>query len=556
MTETRASLTSGSFMPTIAQLSDLHLLCGEAEQGDILAALVDALRREVAEKGRSIDLLAITGDVFDSASRKPERSVNAFLSLHADIRRALGRDVPTVIVPGNHDRRRAGLLGPFRREPFVALRDALRGRAFVHGSSVPFLAQVVPHELHGMPAWVVAFDSTYLPSGLISAGGSLRQEDILHAAAAIGSRNPDWPVLFLLHHHMIPTPLTDVGVVKVDKTPQLVRWGVQHLLPTLIANADREEMTMTALGAGTALSTLHALGRAVLVLHGHKHYATARLSSGLVEGQGDVLVVSAGSCGTVQSWFPTTAKDAATLWPSFNLIELTPERVRVDVVSFGYRGDAAGMLHSRPLVSAQRQGPHWRVVPVKLDGERDYSPSLERNELYSRLVRNATAPRWDCFCERRYDGRPDVAPERYGDAVDAVEDSDLVAVDEAGAAIGEALHPPTQLTLERGQPTRYRITRAYCRTVTEAERMFGLRWAPYAWQGLMNRYACDDVRLEIRAAGTQALRGAFASETDLGTGLQRPLALGAESNESSVIIRYRDCPPRTLIRVYWPLEAG
>jgi len=76
-----------------------------------------------------------------------------------------------------------------------------------------------------MPAWVVAFDSTYLPSGLISAGGSLRQEDILHAAAAVGSRNPDWPVLFLLHHHLTPTPLTDVGVVKVDKTPQLVRWS-------------------------------------------------------------------------------------------------------------------------------------------------------------------------------------------------------------------------------------------------------------------------------------------------------------------------------------------
>ena len=74
-----------------------------------------------------------------------------------------------------------------------------------------------------------------------------------------------------------PAPLTDVGVVKVDKTPRLVRWGVEHLLPTLIANADREEMTMTALGAGTSLSTLHALDRAVLVLHGHKHYATARL---------------------------------------------------------------------------------------------------------------------------------------------------------------------------------------------------------------------------------------------------------------------------------------
>ncbi len=492
-------------MPLIAQLSDLHLLSGEPEQGDVLAALVDTMRREVAERSRSLDLLAITGDVFDSASRDPEPSVAAFLRLHGELRRALGRDVPTVIVPGNHDRRRSGLVGPFRREPIAALRKALGDRAFVHGSAVPFLAQVVAPEFHGIPAWVVAFDSTYLPSGLLSAGGSLRQEDILQAAAAIGNRHPDWPVLFLLHHHLVPTPLTDVGVVKVDKTPQLVRWGVEHLLPTLIANADREEMTMTALGAGTALSTLHALGRAVLVLHGHKHYATARLLSGLAEGQGDVLIVSAGSCGSVQSWFPTTAKDAATLWPSFNLIELSHERLRVEVVSFGYRGDAAGVVHTRELVSAERRGPRWNATPVRLDGERECSPSIVRNELICRLVSGASGARWDCICERRYTGRTDLAPAQYGDAVDALEDSELVRLDTA-------------------------------------------------WQGLMNRYACDELQLEIRAEGTGALRGAFASETDLGTGLQRPLPLGPDSTDDVVIIRYSDCPPRHLIRVYWPLE--
>jgi hypothetical protein len=214
------------------------------------------------------------------------------------------------------------------------------------------------------------------------------------------------------------------------------------------------------------------------------------------------------------------------------------------------------VLHSRPLVSAERHGPHWRALPLKRESEQEYTPSLEHNELFARLVPNPSRPRWDCVCERRYSGHAGVAPDRYGDAVDALEDSTLVLIDEAGEAIGQELHPPTQLTLQRGQPMRYRITGAYCKRLTEAERMFGPRWAPYAWQGLMNRYACDSVRLELRADGTQALRGAFASETDLGTGLQRPLALGAESNESCVIIRYRDCPPRTLIRVYWPLEPG
>jgi hypothetical protein len=224
------------------------------------------------------------------------------------------------------------------------------------------------------------------------------------------------------------------------------------------------------------------------------------------------------------------------------------------VVSFGYRGEAAGVVHARPLVSAERDGPRWRVTPVRLDTSQAYSPAIEQNELICHLAPNETAPRWDCYCERRYTGQLDVAPDRFGDAVDALEDSQLSEVDERGNAFGAALRPPTQLTLERGRTTRYRIVGAYCRTVAEAERMFGLRWAPYAWQGLMNRYASAEVRLEIRTATPHALRGAFASETDLGTGLQRPLALAPESSDDSIVIHYRDCPPRTLLRVYWPLE--
>ena len=54
--------------------------------------------------------------------------------------------------------------------------------------------------------------------------------------------------------------------------PRSARWLLGKALPTLVSNADREELTMTALGAGTALSTLHTFGRPVLLLHGHKHF--------------------------------------------------------------------------------------------------------------------------------------------------------------------------------------------------------------------------------------------------------------------------------------------
>src|SRR5262245_56616607 len=103
-------------------------------------------------------------------------------------------------------------------------------------------------------------------------------------------------------------------------------------------------MTMAALGAGTALSTLHALGRPVIVLHGHKHYATARMLSGVAQGQGDVIIISAGSAGLAQSYTPGTARHAARLWPSFNIIELDGDHVQADVVSFGYRDDSRGQI--------------------------------------------------------------------------------------------------------------------------------------------------------------------------------------------------------------------
>lgn len=122
---------------------------------------------------------------------------------------------------------------------------------------------------------------------------------------------------------------------------------------------------MTALGAGTALSTLHTLERAVLVLHGHKHYATARLLRGMVRGHGDVLVVSAGSAGTAERWSPTANGDAARLWPSFNAIELEGDRLDIDVVSFGYKGSSAAKVARRALVRARRQGATWSIDPVR-----------------------------------------------------------------------------------------------------------------------------------------------------------------------------------------------
>lgn len=278
-------------MALVFQLSDLHLLASPVEQEAIFDELVATMRELAAGASEPVGLLAITGDVFDSSTVDATMAAHRFKMLHKEMCRSLGGDVPTVIIPGNHDRRRNGLFGPHREELFQTLRVVLGDRAWVHGCSTPFLCELIPSDYHKLPFFVLAYDSTYLPSGMLSAGGALRQEDLLEAAAQMGEENPDRPVMVLIHHHLVPTPITDLGPVPLDeKSGRLLRWGVQKALPALVSNADREELTMTAMGAGTALSTLHTLGRAVLVLHGHKHYATARLLEGITVGQGDVLI--------------------------------------------------------------------------------------------------------------------------------------------------------------------------------------------------------------------------------------------------------------------------
>ena len=538
----------------LLQLSDLHLLAGAEDQAAIADGLIAAIGGECARRRGAPGLLCVTGDVFDSSSVAPERAIAAFSQLKSGIDAALGRAVPLVIVPGNHDRRRAGLLAPFSGALFERLAQALGQQAFVHGTHVPFLAQVVPHERHGLPLWVIAYDSTYLPSGWISAGGILRQADLLHAASQLGDDHPDWPLLLLLHHHLVPTPITDMAKVEATNPSRLLRWGLEQALPYLVPNADHEEMTMSALGAGTALSTLHALGRPVIVLHGHKHYATARVLSGVELGHGDVIIVSAGSAGLAQSYTPGTTRHAARLWPSFNVIEIGEDHVQADVVSFGYRDDTRGQTLVRPLVRARREGSRWRVVPLADTDAQGAGPRLRRNELQCRLLPSANASRWHLDCRRRYDGDDASAPDAFMDTIDALEDGELVRLDGSGSALGERVHTPTDVELRRGQELRFCIENGVCRTISESTRLFGARWSPYSWMGIMNRYASEHVRIELVNDSSRGLAHAFASAIDLGNGMERPLPLSRESTPHRAVLECGDCPPRTLVRVHWPLE--
>jgi 3',5'-cyclic AMP phosphodiesterase CpdA len=538
----------------IAHLSDLHLLQSPDEQGPILDALIAALAAQGAERARPLDALVITGDVFDSARVSPRAAARRFAELHQRLVDASGDDVATVIVPGNHDRRNMGLFAPHREELFSALRAELGHRAWVHGCESPFLADVVPHEVHAMPLWMVVYDSSYVPHGMLSAGGMMRQEDLLFAASRIGDDHPDWPVLFLLHHHLVPTPLTDTHPVEVRIDSPLLRWGLERALPWLVAHADREELTMTALGAGTAISTLHTLGRAVLVLHGHKHYATARLLDGTWKGHGDVLIVSAGSAGTAHEWTPSGARDAARLWPSFNVLDLDDAGVRVDTVSFGYKGKRAGKPERRPLVRARRAGAQWLQDPIDPTELKSSATRLAMNRAIYRLEssRHFEHLRWDYACERRVELAHGASLSGYSETVAACDGARLMVLEGARETSGE-YSLPQELHLALNGETRFRVEGGVYRTLNGLHQRDTVRYPPFAWVGLMNRYS--SARAELIVEGLDGSGSTvFASATDLGTGLERPVPV--QRSEGRVVVHYADCPARTLLRAYWPLRRA
>src|SRR5258708_4997604 len=404
-------------MHLLVHLSDLHIARDPARQSVLFEKLVETVAREREPALASQVAVAITGDVFDSATDPASVLIPSFLGLLDRLVRALGNDVPAIVLPGNHDRRRAGLLGPHRDALFHALKATVDPRRiYVAGCRSPFLAEIVPAAFHHLPAHVVAYDSSRLRHGLVGAGGTVRIEDLLEARAGLPG---DGKALALLtHHHLVPTPITDVSRVDAAGTSRMGRWLLGTALPALVSHADREELTMTALGAGTALSTLHTLGRAVLLLHGHKHVPTARLVCGMTGDGGDVRLASAGSAGRREPVTGLGHPDAARLWPSFNRVELDADRARVQSVSFSPKRSSRLPIR-RHLVSVQRQGRKWALEPGTFAAV-DPSPRVAADEATYALSPGDHPDRWDLACERRVELRDGARLLQYVDFVHAL----------------------------------------------------------------------------------------------------------------------------------------
>jgi 3',5'-cyclic AMP phosphodiesterase CpdA len=528
-------------MTLLVHLSDLHMTRNPSAQGLLFDRLVETLRREREALRPDRVTVVITGDVFDSASDPAAALVEDFLRLHRRVVDSLGGDAPTIVIPGNHDRRRLGLIGPHREALFHALhRGVDPQRVYVAGCRTPFLAQVVPPEMHGIPAHVITYDSSYLPHGLVGAGGTIRSEDLLQAHARLP--NDGRPLLLLVHHHLVPTPLTDISQVDSVGLPRLTRWLVGSVLPTLVSNADREELTMTALGAGTALSTLHSFARAVLLMHGHKHVPTARLLRGMITGSGDLLLVSAGSAGRRERVHATRHPDAARLWPSFNLVHFAEDHVRVQAVSFSPNRSTKPPFR-QDLARARRVDHKWDPETVTF-GMNPTAPRVELDEASFALSPSGTSSaRWDFACERRVRLKEGARLSRY---VDFAHSLPVLLPRARGRRRANR-----RFELAIGDVTRYRVADGLCRTLDEGRRCYGVGTA-FEWVGLLCRYGAARATLRLGCPEAEGLEP-FGSVTDLATGRERPTTVEAADGQWSV--SWDSCGARSLLRIYWPLEV-
>ncbi len=527
----------------IVHVSDLHF--GRAVDGDdgpSCDGLVDAAKRIFHELGSPPDLLAITGDVFDDPKRAMKQ-VASFVEVLRRLRAALGGGVQTAIVPGNHDRRTEGVFHPWTNDLFFALREALAAEpgvtVFGSARSATEYADAASDAI-GLD--VVALDSTRVRFGLASAGGVLAPEDILSAAQRL---RREGPVVFMLHHHLIPTPVTDASRISMKGRSRFQRLVLGKVLPQVLSFADHEELTMTVLGAGTALSLLHALDRPVVVLHGHKHYPTARVLAATRRGEADVMLISAGSAGVREDFAATNV--SARLSTSLNVVRWSDGALRADTWFFASGGEHR-RVHVRPLLDASVDGNRWAVHPVD-------DPPIAK----PRVASDTAAFKLSGF--DRDDGRDDLACDRAVEAQagevlspwkERIEGAVGCTVDSVLGDIERDGDGPPRLVVKPGAPSSYVVHRGICRTRAALRASYGPEdVAPFEWVGLTVRHGCANARLSIRGLSSEV--APFGSVTDLHTGRQWPAVL--EPADDGVALVVAPCPAGHLLRIHWEVPG-
>lgn len=525
----------------VVHLSDLHL-CQPAETAPpegLRASLIAAIGELRARAGARVAVV-VTGDLLDSSAVARDTARATIRALVEDLRRAIGPG-PIVLLPGNHDRRGSGVISPWSHDLVRELARAAHEHEgvtlFAADGAEPLAGRLgALSELLGCE--VVAYDTTHTLDGKFSAGGLFRPEDLLAVRSIVGSTRP---VMLLMHHHLVPTPITDVEAVNTAKKPLWQQVFVERVLPWAVSFGNREELFMTALGAGTALTLLHALGAPVLVLHGHKHYPAARVLAATGHGDGDVLLSSAGSAGLLERYYAAGPDDETYLWPSFNAVWIDDGDVEIETIFFS--PDGTRPTYRRALAVARRRDLRWECEPVPPAHVAHDEVAVDRAGF---TLSKGGAGFWDFTCERS------VTP-----AAGALDDYDEPILGTRRAHFtGEHVHHDHRgravLRVRPHHRVRYRGTNALCRTLEEAVRQYPKdEFSPFEWIGLAVRRGARTARIDLEGLpDAEAL--AFGTVTDLHTGQQTPHALAR--TERGVALEVSDCPARRLLRIHWPLS--
>jgi hypothetical protein len=340
--------------------------------------------------------------------------------------------------------------------------------------------------------------------------------------------------------------------IAFPKLPSYLRWPLEEGLAHLVAHGDREELTMTALGAGTALSTLHTLGRAVLVLHGHKHHPTVRLLRGVGERDGDVLLGSAGSAGSVAQWRQAEVPREAQVWPSFNVVTLRGAELDIVSVAFSHQKPEKPPRRAT-LIRAVRRGARWEPLHAPADPPGPADLPIALNESVIRL-RPTFGDRglWDFECRRTVHGAAGATPGHHLELVHGLPQGTLTVLggDPAGSPTRGARPLPAQVRVPRHGTVAFRVERAACRTAAAGHKHQGAD-AAHAWVGLFVRHGSARARL-ILGGLSPSRRRPFGSVTDLATGEERARHLEVEGKD--LLLEEHSCPARTLLRIYWAFE--
>jgi len=533
----------------LLHLSDVHLFKDGNPIPPCWDNLCDAIRQIRAETHGRVALV-ISGDVIDTPTIDPAEIARVTRVAIERVQRAMqnGEDPPgpIAILPGNHDRRESGIQEPWTDAALDAIRSGvceLSDVVVAAASRGQRYAAELESLSKALGASVVAYDSTHTYSGMFSAGGFVRTDDLL-SIRSISKANE--PVIIVLHHHLMPTPVMDLSMIHTDKAGLLARMAVNRILPKLISFADREELFMTAVGAGSLISSMHALQSAVLVLHGHKHYPTARLLTGTTQQTGDIIVASAGSAGVAEPYHVAEAQ--AKMWPSFNAIWMNGHHVDIETVYFAPGG--SNSLYRQPLVSAERhKGMRWspKPVPTSTTG----AARIELDE--ARFVIDSQGQMWNFECTRTI--RSLASSDSWREPV-AVSPGGIVEGEHVGEhVIGTRRFPTIKVGIGS---TTYRARAALCGTCAEARKRYGEDESPFEWVGLTVRKASKQVRLIVEGLPEHARSAAFATVTDLHTGERRPIGapeLSIDPATGTVTVDLRDCSARRFLQVLWPLEG-